>query len=164
MLTTIIASEYTTVFLHSFRMACSFWDSIFLWLVHWWAKPMSVHIDNHLRCLAPVLSIGQNLQCLLSWLLTVMLLQGQAAVRKPSVALTAAHAVSNACCLVEELSQWLSLSNQISFSSLQLCIQTVFVSPNCVHTCLVLFVYRLVIPWATSMSGKKRKFSDCAFG
>ena len=53
---------------HSLRMAFSVWHSISMWLVHWWAKPISLYIDNHSRCqnagLAPVLGICKNLLCL----------------------------------------------------------------------------------------------------
>lgn len=58
-----IASEYTSVFLNSFLMACYFRHPIFPWLVCWWAKLLSMHTDNHFRCrlscLTPVQSIRQ---------------------------------------------------------------------------------------------------------
>lgn len=66
----IIAYEHRSIFLNSFLVPCDFRDAIFLWLVHWWTKPMPVHTDNHFgcqnSCLAPLLSISQNLQ----WLCT----------------------------------------------------------------------------------------------
>lgn len=43
----------------------------------------------------------------------VLMLRGQTAVLKLCMALTAAHAVSNACCLMGKPSHWLSLSNQM---------------------------------------------------
>lgn len=43
----------------------------------------------------------------------VLTLRGQTAVLKLRMALPAAHAVSNACCLMGKHSHWLSLSNQM---------------------------------------------------